>query len=100
MPSDSVCAPHLYCSNLLLVIVVTLLFTSLQLSGRAATMVAIRRSPVSRASTRLVRLGDKGGVCLAGGGSLGSMGMGAAILFVTLCVSREFKIVEVITIVA
>ncbi len=49
-PSDSVCSPHMQCVRSLLVIVVPLLFLSLQLSGRVATIRVNEVCPASRAS--------------------------------------------------
>ena len=66
--------------------VVPLLLTSLRLLGKAATMVSISWSPVSRASTRSWKVYVPGRVCAVGAGSVELMGKGA-VMFVTLCVS-------------
>ena len=48
IPSDSICDPQVQCSSSIFVIVVPLLFTPCQVSGRMVTMVSIRWSPKSR----------------------------------------------------
>ncbi len=60
-PSDSVCSPHMQCVRTRLVIVLPLLFFSLQLSRRVAIIRVIEACPASRASiTRGMRDGPGG----------------------------------------
>ena len=73
-PSDSVCSPHMQCVRSLLVIVVPLLFLSLQLSGRVAIMLFSEMYPTPRASSMRGMSGGLGGACATGGVGVGVWG--------------------------